>query len=267
MEKETKAKKIVNTISKKQKTTIRVIRKCNSRGEIDIDLYPEFVPNEPDASYSISLIKFAAINNISNVNESNNKFVYKTSNDANATKKTVTLPTGFYDIEQYNKEVKRQVKEQSDEADNIDISINNATGIVCIKLQNGYSVSFNEPNTFRDSLGFDAEEITGNKIHEGKRICNLLPTQSIFIHCSVVTGNKLIKNKQCENSDIIFDFAFNYKYGSPMTFMLDPKLTESEVDLSCGRIRTITMRFTDDNDNPVVFGTDPVSITLRIRQD
>ena len=262
----TKAQKIVNTISKKQKCTIRIVQKCNSNGEIKVNLNPEFIPNELDASYSLSLIKFAAINNITNVNETNNKFNYKVGN----TKKRLTIPKGFYDIKQYNDEVKRQIKLRSDNPDNIDISINEATGFVNIKLLENYSVFFNEDNTFRDSLGFNSEEIKGNDIHVANRMCNLLPTQSIFIHINIVRGNKIISqlnNNLCQNSNIIFDFPFNYRYGAPITFTLSPKLTESEIDLSSNKIRDISISFTDDNGKPVIFGDDPVSITLRIRQD
>ena len=259
-----RAQSIVNSIRKKQKCTITVVEKCDKNGVLRINLNPEFTPTEPNATYSISLIKFAAINNITNVNAEKNKFIYT----ARGRKKTLTLPNGFYStIEEYNKEIKRQIGEQNDNPENITLTVNNATGLVCVNLAEHYVVHFNEKNTFRDNLGFDSEELRGDRNHEGKRICNLLPTQSIFIHCSVVRGNIVCRNKTSSNSDILFDFPFNYTYGAPMTFQLSPNITESELDLSVGKIREIIIKFLDDNENPVIFGDDPISLTLRIKQD
>ena len=82
---EEKTQTIVNSIRKKQKSTINVMEKCDQNGVIRVNLNPEFIPTEPTATYSISLIKFAAFNNITNVDSKNNKFVYTAG-----TKKTLT---------------------------------------------------------------------------------------------------------------------------------------------------------------------------------
>lgn len=261
---EDRTQSIVNSIRKKQKCSIRVIQKCDEHGVIRIKLNPPFTPTEPNASYSIALIKFTAVNNITNVNDKNNKFIYT----AGTTKKTLTIPSGFYsEIDQYNKEVTRQLVEQGDDPENITMTVNNSTGLVCIKLANNYQVHFNEAGTFRDNLGFDAVELKGNKNHVAKRICDLLPTQSIYIDCSAVRGNIVYRNNTCANSRILYDFPFNYKYGAPMTFTLSPNITESGLDLSVGEISEIVIKFLDDNEKPILFGDDSVTLTLRIKQD
>ena len=179
MAEEERNQKLVDAISRKERFTIRVIKKCNDNGEIDVSLNPPFKPRRSDASFYISLIDFATTNLVSNVNESNNKFYY---NNGTA-EKVVTMQTGFYLIEYYNAEVKRVLKENGDQEDAINITINDSTGLVNITLGRDYSVLFDKDNTFRTQLGFDSTVLRGNGNHIASRVCDLWPTQNIYMHC------------------------------------------------------------------------------------
>lgn len=259
---EERNQKIIDAISKKERFTVRVIKKCTSSGEIEMTLNPPFKPRRSDASFCISLINFATTNLVSNVNSSNNKFHYNNG----TVDKEVIVPTGFYLIKSYNEEVKRLIKENRDQEDAVNIDINESTGIVSITLAKGYSVLFNKENTFKESLGMDSSALRGNGSHVASRVCNLWPTQSIYIHCSAARGNKMITVNGCEESDILYDFPCNVRYGAPITYQLSPRLTESDLDLSCGQLDRIRIRFTDDNGGPVTFGRSNVNMALRIYQ-
>ncbi len=259
---EDRSQKIVDAISRKEKFTMRILRKCNENGEINISLDPAFKPRRNDASFCISLVNFATTNLIANVTANNNKFYYHNGSG----EKSITVPTGFWLIKSYNEEVKRLIKENSDQDDAINIGINDSTGLVTITLAKNYKVLFNKNNTFREQLGFDSADLRGNGNHVASRVCNLWPTQAIYIHCSLVRGNKKITNKGCLESDIIYDFPCNFNYGAPITYQLSPRITESDLDLSTGQIDKICIRFTDDKGEPVTFGYSDVSMALRIYQ-
>ena len=106
-------------------------------------------------------------------------------------------------IKSYNDEVKRLIKANNDQDDAINIDIHDSTGLVSITLSKNYKVLFNRNNTFRDQLGFDAIEISCGTVvnaktvvnHVASKVCDLWPTQSIYMHCSVVKGNKKLLTK------------------------------------------------------------------------
>ena len=254
--------RIVDAISRKESFTIRTIDECDNNGSFDIYLQPPFRPRRSDASFRIYLIDFATTNLVANVNDSNNKFYY--NNGTN--EKMITVPSGFYLIDSYNTEVKRLVKANSDQDDAITISINDSTGLVTVALSKNYSVLFNKSNTFRDNLGFTETVLRGNQNHQSSKTANLWPTQNIYIHCSVVKGNKLITNKRCTESDIIYNFPCNQKYGAPITYQLSPRLTESDLTFNAGQLDSISIKFTDDNNKPITFGKSQINLALRIWQ-
>jgi hypothetical protein len=262
--------KLIDAVSKKERLTIRERNlTCNNKGEIELRINPAFKPRRSDASFYISLISFATTNLIANVTEKNNKFRYS---NATGVQKVITVPVGFYLIKSYNDEVRRQIKLNNDDEDAVSITINESTGIVCITLSKGYRIDFsqtsgvNHVDTFRKELGFNAGTLTGDIIHYASRVCDLWPTQSIYVHCSVAKGNKLVTTEGCNESDILYDFPCNQAYGAPITYQLSPRLTESDLDLSSGQIDKIKIKFTDDNNEPVTFGGSKVSLALRICQ-
>ena len=86
------------------------------------------------------------------------------------------------------------------------------------------------------------------------------------MHCSAVKGNKKITVNGCEESDILYNFPCNIRYGGPITYQLSPRLTESDLDLGGGQLDRIRIRFADDNGGPINFGKSQVNLSLRISQ-
>ena len=263
------AQSIVDTLSKKQKFTVRVIKKVDNLGEINIPINPAFQPNNKNASYSISLISFAATNHIENVKLTNNKFYYHNG----TIEKSVTIPVGFYtinpdpNIDDFVKTIKRLIKKKGDNENSINIQISDCTGLTTVTIINGYKVIWKNDTWYKE-LGFELGTLNGDGDHTGINIANLWPTQNIFMHCDVCRGNKMVKSDgRCENSDILFQFNTNQEYGQPVTFMLSPKNTQSELNLTTGQIDNIRIKFTDDNEKNINFCQTEISLALRISQD
>ena len=256
---------LADAIRYKEKLTIRFSGTPSSDGSISVNINPPFKPRRSNATYTISLITLSTTNLIPNLDEKSNKFYYRVGAGA---LKTVTLDKGFYNFDFYNEEVKRKIEENRDDKTAITLSMSQTTGLVSIKLEKDYKVYFDKDNTWRQNLGFGAIDLTTNGIHKSTKIANWTPTQEIYIHCSACRGNIFINKGQREESDIIFNFPVaNARYGAPLTFQIDPRLTESELDLSNGgQVSRMTIRFTDDADKPVTFGNSLVSVALRIIQ-
>ena len=258
-----KTEELINAVRTKEKFTVRFIKSCNENGEISVQLVPAFKPRKPEATYVISLITFTTTNLIANIHVGNNKFYYHNTKKL----QDITIPTGFYSIEKYGEAVKKLIKQNGDDPEAVTISIDYSTGLISILISKGYKVLFNKENTWRDSLGFSNIDLTGDKEHIGTRLADTWPTQEVFVHCSACKGNRFISaNGNCEESDQIFSFPANQKYGAPITYQIDPKLTESELDLATGQLDKIRFRFTDDQGKSVTFGGSKVSMSLRITQ-
>lgn len=256
---------VADAIRYKEKLTIRFRGTCNSSGSLSVSLNPPFRPKRQNATYTISLITFAATNMITNLDETCNKFYYSVGTGE---VKTLTLFNGFYTIETYNEEIKGLLKEYGDDPEAITVSMKGVTGLVDIKLSKGYKVYFNRDKTWRKALGFEAVDLVTNGTHKSSAVADFITKQEIYVHCSACRGNILIKDGRRKESDIIFNFPVaNAVYGSALTFQIDPRLTESELDLSAGgQVDHITLKFTDDTGEPVTFANTPVSAALRIVQ-
>src|SRR5829696_524180 len=106
-------------------------------------------------NFEAALIYFATDNYLVNIDTHNQKFIY--SSNKGTVWKTITIPTGAYELNHLNAEIKRQLKVNKDEetAINIDVNLNTFSSILEITNEN-YQVNFNEQNTLRSILGFNA---------------------------------------------------------------------------------------------------------------
>jgi hypothetical protein len=257
---------LADAIRFKEKLTIRFSGTLSSDGTMSVNLDPPFKPRRSNATYTISLITLSTTGLIANLDEKSNKFYYSVGSGS---VKTITLDKGFYMFDTYNTEVKQQIKENKDDETAITLSVSPMSGLVSVKLEKGYKVYFNREKTWRHCLGFDAVDLTTDGIHKSTRTASWKPTQEVYVHCSACRGNISINNKgRREESDIIFNFPVaNARYGAPLTFQIDPRLTESELDLcNGGQLSRMTLGFTDDAGKPITFGNTLVSVALRIIQ-
>ena len=256
---------LADAIRYKEKLTIRFSGTPSSDGSISVNINPPFKPRRSNATYTISLVTLSTTNLIPNLDEKTNKCYYIINTGS---VKVVTLDKGFYNFDTYNEEVKRKIEENKDDKTAVTLSLSQTTGLVSVKLEKGYKVYFNKDNTWRHNLGFHSVDLTTDGTHRSTKIANWTPTQEIYVHCTACRGNIFINKGQREESDIIFNFPVaNSRYGAPLTFQIDPRLTESELDLSNGgQVSRMSIRFTDDEGKAVTFGNSLVSVALRIIQ-
>lgn len=257
--------RLIGSLNQKEKFTI-YLNNCiiNDNGEIPIKFYPEFIPKSKNSTYLISLLNFSASSLIPNLTEDKNKFYYSTT--GSATVKIITIYPGFYDLDNYIKEIQNMITNNGDEPKNIEMSINSACGIFRIKLSNGYKVYSREDTWLNEELGFGIKDLTTNSTHQASKRTDIWNPRKIYITCNLCKGNKILCNGVTEETNVLYSFPYNFKPGSPITIMLDAKLTESELDLCTGKIIDGKISFYDNNNNPVTFGKDPVSLSLRIKQ-
>ena len=165
--------------------------------------------------FIIAVTFFTGYNGIFNVTNENNKFYFKKtiSDDGGFIK--ITIPSGAYEIESSNNEIKRIIidEEHYTEANYpITIKRNFSTlgSIIEISPQ-GPIISFMFNDSIKDLLGFIARTLNAEYTLSNNPV-DILSFENIFIECNIARG-MIFKGKR---SGIIHNFTMDvdpgYKY-------------------------------------------------------
>ena len=102
---------------------------------------------------------------------------------ANGVMKTITIPTGSYELKDLNDATQRRI----DNSDLIDISANENT-LECIvdTKQANVKVNFDIENSLKKMLEFQAKLLEGIGDH-GENIVDILLVSFIFVNCDTIT--------------------------------------------------------------------------------
>ena len=139
----------------------------------------------PKRNCELALVNIETYHSIPNIDSTNNTFVY--SPDGGTTWKTITLPTGSYEIAQINVKVQRQLKENGDwnigaSEHYINIAINTATLRTTVEITSAtYRVDM-AASSIHSTLGFNPQTLSPG-YHEGENPVNILSVNSILVHC------------------------------------------------------------------------------------
>ena len=241
--------KISNIMSKKRTECIEIIGKINEEGILIYTLKNNIEFNS-DLDYNVSLSNFESPSSFPNITKKNNKFYYSVLNQD----KIITLETGSYSIENYNKAIKQELIDK----DAINITLNESTGHTFITLKENCSIDFTKNDTFAKELGFTKnEKIIKSSISDST--ANILKITKIFIFCSIIRGS-IYKGT---HSTLLFSFPNNKRYGSVISISPNPLQYKT---LVCKLFNEIVFTFKDQNENPVNFLGNEISLSLIISQ-
>lgn len=259
--------KLNDLLSKKEYYTFLITGKDDDGDGVLIQkLNHEYRLNE-NANHTITLTDFVGWSNFPNVDRTNNKFYYKTSNTG--VLKTLTIPFGSYGVEDYNFEVKKLITANGDNADNVNIAGSTTQLKSIITIKDGYQVLFNQLNSWRQRLGFNAVDSTAlqqakldlktNGEHISQNNVNITDVQLILIHCSLSTGY----NINGKVSNVIYSIPNNITPGSMIGIKDNKKI---HTYMNTKQFSEIRIWFTDQNLNPINFNRETVSVELYIKQ-
>ncbi len=165
---------------------------------------------------------------------------------------TITLANGCYEISDYNKVIQQYV------GDNIQIILNQASGHVMIKLAEGWKVYFSKPNCWNKELGYENKDLS-EKINISKNMADITTIQKIYLDCSIIRG-AYYKGKI---SNILYSFPNSHKYGSLITYAPYPK---ERMVLINKNFNKIIFKFYDEDNKPIDFQGEPVTLRIEIKQ-
>jgi hypothetical protein len=249
-----KAIKQLNTrLSQKQIQTFETVGKCDKNGKIVTHMSRQMEFNE-DSTYYVSLIEMTGTSFFPNVTEANNKFYYTNAGKAI----TLTVPTGAYDVSDYNDFICMSVPKITGDKNPINISLHSPTGKVIITLATGYRIDFTKANTFREELGF-ASVVLSESENISPNMADVVKVGKVYVSCDICRGSNL----NGKDTNIIFSFANTKKYGYPLAFT--PQKRQPKL-LLIKSFNKITFGFADENGNPVDFLGSPTSLAIEIKE-
>jgi hypothetical protein len=244
-------KQLNSTLSQKLIQTFEVVDKCDKNGKIVTHLSRQMEFKE-DSTYYVSLIEMTGTSFFPNVTESNNKFYYITAGKTI----TLTVPTGAYDVTDYNDFVCMSVPKITGDKNPINISLHSPTGKVIITLATGYKIDFTKANTFREELGFESVVLTDPE-NISPNMADVVKVEKVYVSCDICSGSNL----NGKDTNIIFSFANTKKYGYPLAFT--PQKRQPKL-LLIKSFNKITFSFADEDGNPVDFLGSRMSIAVEI---
>ena len=156
-----------------------------------------------------ALIGFSCDNYFENINEelNNQKFYYST--DKGITWKEIIIASGYYDIDQYNLEIRRQMIEKGDydkkeEKPYITIAVYLSRYRTVITITNeNYMIDFSREGTFRNNLGFENIQIVKGR-NVGTKKIQISHVKRIYVHCDFVSGGY---DNYGKKTDIILSYS------------------------------------------------------------
>jgi hypothetical protein len=208
--------------------------------------------------YEIAVISLETFYSFPNITENvNNVFAYK--DDPAAESKIVLFPTGSYEISNLAHELKRQVGD--DVYTSMSLEKNISTLKTVFKLKPNYRIDFTQPNSIRSILGFDSRIVggTNDKYYSGDHVVNILTVNTVLVNCDLI--NNSYNNGVL--APIIYSFFPNVAPGFKIV-----RNVENPVYLPVNKtqINNITVWLTDQNNNPLNFRGETITIRFHLRR-
>src|SRR5580692_760055 len=221
----------------------------------------------PGRKYEAALLSLDVYNSIPNVTVGkNNIFKYSVDNGVNW--KIIAFKTGAYELQEINKEIKRQMKsnDDNDAAITIVANVSRLTSIINIASEN-YKIDFSVPNSIGSILGFvtsgpasSGAQIIGYGYTESPNIVDIMAVNSIMVNIDIIMGSYV----NGYPSPTIYSFYPNVSPGYKIVERPNPSLIY--YPLSRDDISRMRVWLTDQHGNLIDFRGERITIRICVRE-
>lgn len=204
--------------------------------------------------HEIALLNIDMYNSIPNIDESNNKFVYKYNDKIFE----IIFPTGAYEIITINEYIQKQLaKNNHPKAFNIEANDITLKCVIHIEKPN-VQILFNHNQSLNKLLGFRKDIIEGAGEHEGENIVDILSVNSILVNCDIIEGSYLNGMQEPVLYSFFPDVPPGYKMNEkPNTVIYLP--------VTIPTINSIHIWLTDQNHKPLNLRGETITIRLHLK--
>ena len=210
---------------------------------------------DPTKRYVIGLFSSDIWYSWYNVESKNNTFRYYNGR----VWAKILLQPGAYNITDIDKEIKRLIKVNGDEPDNVSISPNYNTLKCRVTVSGGYKIDFAQKDSIRTILGFESRTLGTDGTYDGEHNVNITDITSLVIRCSLVSGSYI----NGSDSDCIYSFSPNVAPGHLIS--IKPYQVLYVPISAVTSIPRITMRITDQSGAEVNLNGEHVTYHLYLK--
>ena len=209
---------------------------------------------EKDGEHEIALLSIDMYHSTPNIDNSNNKFIYKYHDK----EFKIIFPVGSYEIKAINDYIQEQlIKNKHKELFTIEA---NATTLKCtihIK-KDDIKIHFNRNQSLNVLLGYGKEIIKGIGKHEGQNIVKILSVNSILVNCDIIEGSYL--------NGIQKPVLYSFFPDVPPGYKLNEKpSTPVYLPVTIPSINSIRIWLTDQDHNPLNVRGEEITIRIHLK--
>jgi hypothetical protein len=219
-----------------------------------------------DKKYEAAIIYYSSDNYFENIDTTNNKFYYST--DKGKTSEEITVRSGYYDVDEYNDEIFRQMKlkghfktDGKELKRHINIEGNlNIYRTIIENTHDDYIIDFTRSNTFSSNLGFDKIKLNKGR-HISKRRIQITHIKQICVHCDLITGGY---NSQGKKTNIILSYPLGeFPPGAIITIRPSIPMFLPVVKYDIDKVE---FKITDQNNKVFKSEDEEIAMSIYIRQ-
>lgn len=203
---------------------------------------------EEDQEYVMGLLSFESYNAIPNVTSANNVFKLTAGSE-------IVLPAGAYEINDINAYIQNHLDPKKLEI--VSLKGDNATLKTVIK--SSHEVDFSVDNSIGELLGFDKQKYPAGKSTTSPHITKIMKVNSILIHCNISVGSY----KNGEPGHVIHQFFPTVPPGYKIVVSPNPVIY---LPISTKTITNVTIKILDQDDVPVSFSSETVTVGLHLQK-
>lgn len=212
---------------------------------LSVDFDPPIFLDEEN-EYVMGLLTFESYNSIPNIGAHNNRFQL-------TGRKEIEIPEGAYELTDIN----NYIQSQLNPGESVILKGINSTMKTLIK--SSHEIDFTSDKSIGQLLGFEKGKYPPKKSHTSQSITKVLSINSILIHCNVSLGSY----KNGRPGHIIHQFFPTVPSGYKIVETPNPVIY---LPISTKTITNITIKILDQDDKPISFSSETVTVGLHLKK-
>lgn len=206
---------------------------------------PIFLDDENE--YVMGLLSFESYNTIPNIIKGRNDTFQLTGGSK------IVLPEGAYEINDIEDYIQKQLK--SGET----FVIKGIKPSMKMEIKSSHEIDFTSERSLGALLGFERLKYEAHKTHTSENITNIMNINSILIHCNVSLGSY----KNGKPGHIIHQFFPTVPSGFKIVESPNPVIY---LPIATKTITNLTIKILDQDDKPVSFRSETVTVGLHLKK-
>ena len=199
--------------------------------------------------FEVGLKSFVTYNSVPNITDQNNKFVVIGDNKA---ARIVTIPTGTYELKDLIATMQRMAPEAE-----LMMELNKIR--LKVFIQSRLDLDFTCRDSIAGIFGFSKQILEKGELYHSDLNVDIFPINTIRVHCNLINCN--IENGH-RHDNTLYEF--------PLNTLIGERIVERPNNILYYRvipsvIYDLFIQIVDQNNNPVNFQGEQISITLDFR--